>query len=380
MKALKYIAFSIGALLLIWFAWAQIDLGDHPEPSLELGSEIYFQDFPLDSAVGYIIGIQPIMSTGDFATEENYFKKLDTYLNEANKKNWLNENTIVLFPEYIGTWLVVANQRNSIYKSSSISTAMIQLIASKPFQFLKYWNKAQAKNKVNEAIFAMEAEKMADIYQRTFSKLAAKYKVNIVAGSIVLPHPLVENEKLIITDAPLQNISAWFYPEGKIANNLIRKVFPIEEELSFTQAGTLAEIPVFETSMGNVASVICADSWYPEIYEILNEKQVDILMVPSYSSPNELWNRPWNGYNGSNAPPDVDLSDIGKLTEQNAWEKYSMLGRSQSANIAYGINTFLHGQLWDMTAAGDVFVIQNHKKTNITSRNSSLIIRVAVMK
>lgn len=380
MKALKYIAFSIGALLLIWFAWAQIDLGDHPEPSLELGSEIYFQDFPLDSAVGYIIGIQPIMSTGDFATEENYFTKLDNYLNEANKKNWLNENTIVLFPEYIGTWLVVANQRKSIYKSSSISAAMIQLIASKPFQFLKYWNKAQAKNKVNEAIFAMEAEKMADIYQRTFSKLAAKYKVNIVAGSIVLPNPWVENEKLISSDAPLQNISAWFYPDGKIANNLIRKVFPIEEELSFTQAGNLAEIPVFETAMGNVASVICADSWYPEIYKTLHEKRVDILLVPSYSSPNEMWNRPWNGYNGRNAPQDVDLSDIGKLTEQNAWEKYSMLGRSHAANIAYGINTFLHGQLWDMTAAGDVFVIQNHTKTSIPSRNSSMIVRVAVMK
>ena len=257
---------------------------------------------------------------------------------------------------------------------------MIQLIASKPFQFLKYWNKAQAKNKVNEAIFAMEAEKMADIYQRTFSKLAAKYKVNIVAGSIVLPNPWVENEKLISSDAPLQNISAWFYPDGKIANNLIRKVFPIEEELSFTQAGNLAEIPVFETAMGNVASVICADSWYPEIYKTLHEKRVDILLVPSYSSPNEMWNRPWNGYNGRNAPQDVDLSDIGKLTEQNAWEKYSMLGRSHAANIAYGINTFLHGQLWDMTAAGDVFVIQNHTKTSIPSRNSSMIVRVAVMK
>ncbi|MFZ6664157.1 carbon-nitrogen hydrolase family protein [Peijinzhouia sedimentorum] len=380
MKALKYIVFSIASIILIWVAWVQIDLSDQPELSLELDNEIYFQDFPLDSAEGYIIGIQPIMATTDFATEENYFTKLDNYLDEANKKNWLKENTIVLFPEYIGTWLVVANQRNSINQSNSISTAMIKLIASKPFQFLKYWSKAQAENKVNEAIFSMEAEKMAGIYQRTFSKLAVKYKVSIVAGSIVLPNPSVEKETLKISKAPLQNISAWFYPDGKIDNNLIRKVFPIEEELSFTQAGNLAEIPVFETAIGNVASVICADSWYPEIYKTLKEKQVNILLVPSYSSPNEMWNRPWNGYNGSTTPSDVNQSDIGQLTEQEAWEKYSMLGRSQSANIAYGINTFLHGKLWDMTAAGDVFVIQDYEKTRIPSHNSSMIVRIAIKK
>jgi predicted amidohydrolase len=380
MKALKFFFLCIAALILIWFGWAQFDYGDSPEASIDLDQEIHFQDFPLDSTAGYILGIQPIMATSDFASEANYFAKLDNYLKEAANKNWLDENTIVLFPEYIGTWLVVANQRKSIYKSESINAAMIQLIAMKPIQFLKHWLKANAKNKVNEAIFMMEAEKMAGIYQRTFSKLAAKYKVNIVAGSIVLPQPIVNKGMLEIAETPLQNISGWFYPDGKIAENLIRKVYPINEELSFTKAGELSNLPVFETSIGKVASVICADSWYPGIYDHLQEKQVDILLVPSYSSPSEMWNKPWNGYNGSNAPADVKQSDIGQLTELGAWEKYSMLGRAPSANIRYGLNTFLHGQLWDMTAAGDVFVVQNYNKIRIPSRDSSMIVRIAVKK
>jgi predicted amidohydrolase len=378
MKALKFFLIAIATLILIWFGWAQFDYGNSPKASIKLDQEIHFQDFPLDSASGHIIGIQPIMATSDFASEENYFQKLDNYMQEADKKNWLDDNTIVLFPEYVGTWLVVANQRKSIYKSKSINAAMIQLIAMKPFQFLNHWLKSKADNKVNEAIFTMEAEKMAGIYQRTFSKLAAKYEVNIVAGSIVLPKATVKNGHLEIAEVPLQNISAWFYPDGKMAENLIRKVYPIKEELSFTKAGNLTDLPVFETPMGKVASIICADSWYPDIYAHLKEKQVDILLVPSYSSPIELWNQPWNGYNGSDAPTDVENSDIGNLTEQEAWVKYSMLGRSASANIAYGINTFLQGQLWDMTAAGDVFLIQDFKKTRISSRNSSMIVRVAI--
>ena len=163
MKALKFLFISVAILLLFWFGWTQYDYGDFPNPSIHLDQDIHFQDFPLDSTTGHIIGIQPIMTPADFTSEENYFLKLNNYLQKAEEKNWLKENSIVLFPEYIGTWLVVANQRKSIYQNERINAAMIQLIAMQPLEFLKNWLQSNAENKVNEAIFSMATEKMAEI-------------------------------------------------------------------------------------------------------------------------------------------------------------------------------------------------------------------------
>jgi hypothetical protein len=61
----------------------------------------------------------------------------------------------------------------------------------------------------------------------------------------------------------------------------------------------------------------------------------------------------------------VDEGDIEKITETQAWEKYSLAGRIRSSGARYGMNIFMRGRLWDqdlgMSAAtlvrgDDVFV------------------------
>jgi hypothetical protein len=85
----------------------------------------------------------------------------------------------------------------------------------------------------------------------------------------------------------------------------------------------------------------------------LKEQGVSLLAVPSYSDNGmEKWNEPWPGYNGWPAPPDVNVADIKKITEAEAWGRYSLAGRIGSSGATYGVRVFLRGQLWDLDLAG----------------------------
>jgi hypothetical protein len=85
----------------------------------------------------------------------------------------------------------------------------------------------------------------------------------------------------------------------------------------------------------------------------------ELIVVPSFSTGKGLWDQPWGNYSGAEAPADVDPADAGRLTEGEAWHKYALLGRITSAGVKYGINVFLHGELWDLEAENSPSIMIN---------------------
>jgi hypothetical protein len=72
----------------------------------------------------------------------------------------------------------------------------------------------------------------------------------------------------------------------------------------------------------------------------------------------------------------VDPNDIEKITEAQAWKKYSLAGRIRSSGATYGMNVFLRGKLWDQDLGGwpatlvrgeEVFVEEQTQKAAILS-------------
>ena len=51
---------------------------------------------------GNLLGIQPDMAPVDYASAESLYARADGYLGIAQQQGWLNEQTIVVFPEYNG--------------------------------------------------------------------------------------------------------------------------------------------------------------------------------------------------------------------------------------------------------------------------------------
>jgi len=318
---------------------------------------------------GNLIAIQPFMLPSDYASEYNFKTKIETYLLAARQKNWLNPKTIVALPEYIGTWLVTAEEKGSVYTAPNINKAMGTMLLCNIFSFFKELPFAKAEDGVRYSLFKMKAKKAASIYQHVFSELAKKYGITIVAGSIILPSPRINQGKLETGNGRLYNVSIVYKPDGMAYESIVRKVFLVKEEQSFLTKAPVDELPVFETPAGKLGVLICADAWYPLSYTALKSRKVDLIIVPSYLESDGSFIRPWHGYNGYPAPDDVNLKDINRITEGEACIKYSLAGRMHTAGALYGVNVFLRGKLWDLGSDGETIIINRGKI--IKAKNNS---------
>ena len=306
-----------------------------------------------DRGHGNLLGIEPYMVPQDYASGDSFYKKLKTYLLAAQREQWLNEKTIVVFPEYVGSWLVLAGENKKIYQAATFNAAAQELVLNNFWKFIKTFLASKEKNKTNAAFFRMKAKQMADIYNDVFSRLAKEFAVTIVAGSIILPAPHISNGQLILSEGPLYNVSIVYQPNGEPHPKPILKAFPTSEELDFMSCASANDIPSFDTPAGRLGVLICADSWFPQAYASLKEQEISLLVVPSYAGfATSTWNDPWNGYSGWDLPSDADNADIHHITEGEGWKKYALAGRIDSSGAKYGVNVFLRGKLWDQDAGG----------------------------
>ncbi|MEQ8416663.1 MAG: nitrilase-related carbon-nitrogen hydrolase [Imperialibacter sp.] len=310
---------------------------------------------------GNIVGIQPYMVPADYRSADALYAKLNRYLSIAKKNGCFTAATVVVFPEYIGTWLVAINEKASVYTAETTEDALSTAAFSHPISFLANYFASDAKGRATAALFSLKAVEMAEAYQHVFSRLAAEYRATVVAGSIVLPSPSVEAGVLQVGNGPLFNVSATFDATGMLAGPLTVKNFLTSEEKAFTVAGNSGQLPIVGTPAGNVATLICADSWYDDVYRVIADMNVDFVVVPSYLAGENVWKQPWKGYNGAQPPANVSPDDIGTLTEGQAWQKYGMLGRAPEFGIQTGLNIFLRGQLWDLGTDGNPLVLSEGK-------------------
>jgi hypothetical protein len=355
---MKKIWIGLVMLILGWMIWANVGYSVEAvsmESHISLVSSINPNE--ADSSAGNIVGIQPYMLPSDYLSEDLFLEKMDAYFQEAHRAGFFRDKTILLLPEYLGTWLVIANEKVAVSKASTLTGAMAMLLLSKPVTFLKNYSLSSSdEDRIASTLFRMKSVEMARIYNATFQQLSKTYGIHIVAGSINLPGAEVLDGHLTVNPKePIHNTSFIFTPTGEIFPHSVKKAFPIDSEKPFITATNPANIPTINLPIGKIGVLVCADSWYPESYQAVQE--ADIILVNSYCAGNGAMNIPWAGYNGAPAPSDVALSDIGTLTEQEAWKKYALPGRISSTQARHGANIFLRGQLWDLGTDGQPFFI-----------------------
>lgn len=371
---MKKVLVVLGIVLVSYFFWSksgrnEIDLQDYNPVE-------YFPIFKKDSSTSNIVGIQPFMTNLDYQNKKSFYSKIDFYMNEGQKKNWFNENTIIVYPEHIASWLVAANEKKSIYKAETIDDAMQIIVLSNLPKFTTNFLRSSAKDKASDAVFQMKANNMLDIYYSVFSELAKKYKVTIVGGSIFLPNPSVINGELIINKGDIYNISAVFLPNGKVEEELIKKKYPISTELPFCNSFS-KDLPVYSSASGNYGVAICADSWHEDIYQYLDDNNTKTIIVPSYSTGYGIWANKWPGYNGSETPPEIDLNDVENISLGEAWYKYTT-ARIKNYAIENGITVFLRGDIWDLGTDGSSFIYRNDSIQSVPKTNMPVIFNVQI--
>ncbi len=320
--------------------------------------ELYLDDtssYGIDTNNGNLVAMQTYMGTTDYASAKAFEAKLDGYMAEAKKQGWLHDDTIVIFPELLSAWLVTANEKEILYEAENLDRGMQLMVLSNLPNFLETYTVAKGQDKIVDSLFRMKADTVAEIHQETFANLAEEYGVTIVAGSLFLPDPAVEDGKLVLGQGDLQNVTLVFRPDGSLYPNLIRKHFLTDDEVPFLESGGLEQQYTYDTPAGNLGVLICADSWFLEPYRKLAEQKPEIIIVPN-NYVNEIgWDAIWQGTHGP-TPEDVDLEDIGKITEGEARLKYTLDGRMQLAGATTGMHVFSKGDLWDMHMDGHTII------------------------
>lgn len=373
---------AIGIILILYLTLAGLNWmngGNEPDSLLTTTKPVisHIDKIGTKSERGNLLGIQPWMEPADYRSGLTFRQKLETYLQTAKDSGLIiPQKTIVILPEYLGTWLVVINEADRVYKARTIQEGLTAMVISNP---VKFWRTYRAVpdsvvDKTKYAVFAMKARQMAYDYQLAFDMLAAQFEVTIVAGSILLPNPSVKNGKLVAENGPLYNISAVFHPGGQLDSQLVKKVFPITDELPFVCPSNPSDVPVFDTPVGKLGVLVCADSWNSPVYKTLKQKGATLLAVPSFSAGDSAWRASWKGYSGTETPADA-RADIGKLTEGQAWLAHAMASRATpEAGITKGLNVFLRGKLWDLGSDGTTIILNN--QPGVDSPSSKMAPRV----
>ncbi|WP_423357309.1 carbon-nitrogen hydrolase family protein [Pseudomonas citronellolis] len=308
------------------------------------------------SARGNLLGVQPELYAPDYQNVERLRLKLAAYLEKARSEGLLGPRTVVVFPEHIGTWLVAAGEKPEVYQARHLAEAMQWMAVSNPVKLARGWLIAKGRDRFTDALFRMKAVDMAHDYQTLFGGLARQFGVTLVAGSIVLPNPKVEDGVLVTGNGSLYNASLVFGSDGRPLGQPQRKVFPIDDEKPFIRAGHSDNLQVLDTPAGRLGVLICADSWYPINYAVLASEKVELLAVPAFLTGNGQWRQPWRGYNGARTPSDVQLKP-GELSEGQAWQQLALGGRLAASGAQAGIAVFLRGQLWDLGSSGPGLVV-----------------------
>ncbi|WP_154067073.1 hydrolase [Pseudomonas sp. CC6-YY-74] len=203
----------VAGCLLAFLLWAERRPDAHYLSDLR--SSISSEPAPAQ-ARGNLLLIRPQLYPMDYQSPAHLRLKLAAALDNARDAGLLGPDTLVVLPEHIGTWLLARGEKVEFYQARSRQEVRDWLLLGNPLLAIKALLLNLDAERLDEALLRMKAEQMADDYQQLFAGLAREYQVTLLAGSILLPEPRVEDGRLRSGEGPLRNLSLVFSPQGTI--------------------------------------------------------------------------------------------------------------------------------------------------------------------
>ena len=355
----KLLAFTVTmalvAAIAAYLVWTQERPVAHYLSDLRITLAVN-EGLPADR--GNLLGIQPELFPADYQSLERLHLKLAAYLQKARDQGLINDKTIVVLPEHIGTWLMLTGEKNEVYQALHVKDAMNSLSVSNPVLFLRAWISATGDSRTDDAYLRMKAKGMARDYQLLFGGLAKEFGVTLAAGSITLPNPSVSQGQLQIGSGALYNASVVFNADGLPLGDPQRQLYPIYDERGFIQPGDENVVSVVDTPAGRLGVLVGSDSWYPDNYRKLNEQGAQLIAVPAFVLGRDTWDRPWRGFKSVSTPTEISLKPE-ELSEGEAWRRLTLISQSPVSHATAGMSVFLRGQFWDLGTAGHSFLSNN---------------------
>ncbi|MDD4270295.1 MAG: hypothetical protein PHO07_15355 [Pirellulales bacterium] len=186
---------------------------------------------------------------------------------------------LVVLPEDIGTPLLTLGDAGLLADCQRLAEARTRLAD----RYRGPIEAACARWKVSPArgLWLVKADRIREVYGATFSDLARKHRVHIIAGSVPWAVPQKCGE--------VHNASCLFKPDGSL-HVVARKVHltPLERSDGLDLSpGEPQDLRVFEVEEVKVGVLVCADGWHGELADRLVKQGAELLVQVS-ANP-EVW-------------------------------------------------------------------------------------------
>ena len=270
---------------------------------------------PAAASTGNLLGIEPELFALDYGNPERLRLKLDAYLDNARRLGLLGAHTVVVLPEHLGTPLALMGEKPEVYAALRTEDAFRWLVLGNPLRFARAWFQAEDDQRLADSLLRMKAWDMASAYQQLFAGLARRYQVTLVAGSIVLPGPTLEDGELKVGDGPLRNVTLVFGPQGQPLGTPLVRPLPGQADGDDLSPPLLR----LDTALGRLGVIQGSDTGRPGV---LDDPQVELLAIPALAS----------GATPAPAPFDAQ--------------------RLRAAGIRAALEVQLRGRLWEWRADG----------------------------
>lgn len=227
------------------------------------------------SETGNLLGIETRLMPADYQSRERLRLKFATYLDQARGAGLLNDRTVVILPEHVGTGLFALGEKPEVQQARTLRDAMQWMALSNPWDYLRALLDNEGDDRRTEAVLKLKAGEMADDYQEIFGGLAKAYGVTLVAGSIVLPEPYLDKGRLRSGSGPLRQVSLTFMPDGDVLGPLQYKKHLSRYERRYSEAPVYPEPSVLETPAGRLIVLLGCDGYTRHVSD-----EAELLAVP----------------------------------------------------------------------------------------------------
>lgn len=358
-RVYRLVVFILLVIGVLYFQYKEVELlSDKDYSKLATEPQLYISSIGYDRKQGNIVGIQAFMIPADYSSEERFYRKLESYILEAQRNGFLNEKTILVFPEHIGTPLVLLNEEKSIYYQNDLQSVI--KILTKKLSFA-----SQPKPKDNsvtiQKLFIYKSQKMKEVYVRAFSQLSKFYNITILAGSILLPNPQFENFEIQIYGEELKNVG-FIFAYGKPLPFIIQKNYLASFE--GIAKVTSSSLPIYPISNLNLSlSVLFSnDSLYNQNYSA----NAEIILSPSavYEKQKILWQDPVIS-NSLKGDKSLFFENDKNLTPAELWNKFGLAGKFPYLTSKIYLQVFLRGEFFGNKFIGNSSFGYRHMKSEI---------------
>ena len=212
------------------------------------------------STAGNLLGIEVYLQPADYQSRDRLRLKFATYLDQARDAGMIGPRTIVVLPEHVGTGLFALGEKPEVQQARTLRDAMQWMALSNPWDYLRAQFDNTGEDRRTDAVLRIKAAQMADDYQNIFADLARTYGVTLVAGSIVLPEPRLQADRLKTDTGPLRQVSLVFSPQGEAMSPLHHKTSLSRYERRYSEAPVSEQSAVLDTPAGRLTVLLGCDA------------------------------------------------------------------------------------------------------------------------